>query len=101
MALSSTEAMPSSTSPSLGMKSPASTTITSPWRSVAADTAVHAAPYWGLVSFFATISRRARRSVSACALPRPSAMASAKLAKTTVNYSHNEMARIKPGGASP
>ena len=39
MALSSTEAMPSITSPSLGMKSPASTTITSPWRSVAADVA--------------------------------------------------------------
>src|SRR5258707_10262596 len=33
---------------------------------------------------------RARRSVSACALPRPSAIASAKLAKTTVN--HNQIA---------
>ena len=49
----------------------------------------------------AMISRRARRRVSACALPRPSAIASAKLAKTTVNHNHSEMARIKPVGASP
>ena len=33
------------------------------------------------------VVERARRKVSACALPRPSAMASAKLAKTTVNHS--------------
>ena len=33
------------------------------------------------------MSERARRSESAWALPRPSAMASAKLAKRTVNHS--------------
>ena len=40
-----------------------------------------------LVLRFATVSLRARRSVSACALPRPSAMASAKFAKRTVSHS--------------
>ncbi len=101
MALSSTEAMPSMTSPSPGMTSPASTTTTSPRRRVAAATAVYAAPYWGWASCFAGTSRRARRSVAAWALPRPSAIASAKLAKSTVNQSHSETARIKPAGASP
>src|ERR1700693_3097853 len=38
---------------------------------------------------------RARRSVSAWALPRPSAMASAKLAKTTVNHSQMATASTK------
>src|SRR5271157_3866489 len=38
---------------------------------------------------------RARRKVSACALPRPSAIASAKLAKTTVNHSQMATARTK------
>ena len=37
---------------------------------------------------WATVSWRAARSVSACALPRPSATASAKLANSTVNHSH-------------
>ena len=36
----------------------------------------------------ATVSERVLRSVSACALPRPSATASAKLANSTVNHSH-------------
>ena len=35
----------------------------------------------------ATVSARVLRSVAACALPRPSAMASAKLANSTVNHS--------------
>jgi hypothetical protein len=33
----------------------------------------------GFLSFLARMSRRALRSVSACALPRPSAIASAKV----------------------
>ena len=37
----------------------------------------------------AIVSERALRSVSAWALPRPSAMASAKLANSTVNHSHS------------
>ena len=48
----------------------------------------------GPFSFRAFTSRRAFRSVSACALPRPSAMASAKLAKSTVNQSQSETARM-------
>ena len=41
-----------------------------------------------------------RRSVSACALPRPSATASAKFAKSTVNHSHAAIAKSKPGIAA-
>ena len=44
---------------------------------------------------------RVCRRAAACALPRPSAMASAKLANSTVNQSQAEMARINPGAASP
>ena len=40
----------------------------------------------------ATVSWRILRSVSACALPRPSATASAKFAKSTVNHSHSVIA---------
>ena len=36
----------------------------------------------------AIVSARVLRSVAACALPRPSAIASAKLANSTVNHSH-------------
>jgi hypothetical protein len=36
----------------------------------------------------ARVSLRVRRKASACALPRPSATASAKLANSTVNQSH-------------
>ncbi len=39
------------------------------------------------------------RSVSACALPRPSAIASAKLAKNTVTHSQRETARMNPGAS--
>jgi hypothetical protein len=39
---------------------------------------------------------RALRSASAWALPRPSAIASAKLANSTVNQSQSETARMKP-----
>ena len=53
------------------------------------------------MSRIATTSRRARRSVSAWALPRPSATASAKFANRTVNQSQSDTARMKPGGASP
>ena len=40
-------------------------------------------------SRFAVVSVLARRGVSACALPRPSAIASAKLAKSTVSHNHS------------
>ena len=47
------------------------------------------------------VSCRILRSDSACALPLPSASASAKFAKRTVNQSHAEIAPINPAGASP
>ena len=34
--------------------------------------------------------------MSACALPRPSATASAKLANSTVNHSHRMIWKVKP-----
>ncbi len=47
------------------------------------------------VSRRATVSRLVRRSVSAWALPRPSATASARLAKTTVSQSQTTMVQLK------
>ena len=44
----------------------------------------------------ATVSERVLRRVSAWALPRPSAMASAKLAKSTVNHSQAPTRAAKP-----
>ena len=81
---SSTEAMPSMISPSEGMRSPASQTTRSPHGRSAAGTSSSRAVG---SSRRASVSERIRRSVSACALPRPSAIASAKLAKITVRKS--------------
>src|SRR5262252_1455896 len=86
IAASLTEAMPSITSPSEGMKSPASTSTTSPtFRLVLGMSLmlVRSSP----ASSLAMVSVCWRRSEFACALPRPSAMASAKLANSTVNHS--------------
>ena len=84
---SSTEATPSTTSPSPGMISPASTTTKSP--------TFRCAP--GMCSSWpsgckrrATASLRALRRLSACARPRPSATASARVPNSTV--SHSQMA---------
>ena len=87
MADSSTEAMPSMTVPSPGITWPASTTTTSPRLSAEA----------GLVEpsrSFATVSERIARSASACALPRPSAIASAKLPNTTVSQRKNATVNV-------
>ena len=46
----------------------------------------------------ASVSERIRRRVSACALPRPSAIASAKLAKITVRKSQTVMDQVKAEG---
>ena len=105
MAASLTDATPSITSPSDGMMSPASTSTTSltlrpapgrisnAWRGPPT-----AAP--GPVSTLACVSVRVLRRLSAWALPRPSAVASAKLAKSSVNQSQstiwNEKARFGP-----
>ena len=49
------------------------------------------------VKRFATVSVRVFRSVSACAFPRPSAIASAKLANSTVNHSQNATWPVNSG----
>jgi hypothetical protein len=92
MADSSTEAMPSVISPSEGMRSPASHTTMSPLASEAAGTN-SSVPSDRRRR--ASVSDRMRRKVSAWALPRPSAMASAKLAKITVRNSQMVMDQVK------
>ena len=84
---SSTVATPSTMSPSPGMTSPASTTTRSPSTSVAPETCSSAPD---ASSLRAMVSVRVLRRVSAWALPRPSAMASARLANTIVSHSQTE-----------
>ena len=79
---SSTEPTPSITSPSAGMTSPASTTTTSPRWSSGAGTSPPSRRR-------ASVVVRVARSAFACALPRPSAIASAKFANSTVSQSQN------------
>src|SRR6202158_586095 len=95
---SSTEATPSRISPSEGMNSPVETSTRSPARSFEL----------GIFSIrplssgrLASVSERALRSVSACALPRPSAIASAKFANSTVNHSHNVICRLNLNALPP
>ncbi|MBP1597535.1 MAG: hypothetical protein H6Q05_2912 [Acidobacteria bacterium] len=95
---SSTEAMPSMTSPSPGMNSPALTITTSPVLSLEPGT-VSVPPPGN--SRLAMVSERVLRSESACALPRPSAMASAKFANKTVNHNHSVICRLKPNWVPP
>ena len=73
---SSTVAMPSMTSPSPGMISPAAQTTTSPARSLVDDT-FSICPFGS--SRLAIVSVLVLRSDSACALPRASAIASANV----------------------
>ena len=65
IALSFTDATPSTTVPSAGMESPASTRTTWPLRSVEAETSSYFAPCPGRVSRLACRSRRAFRSEAA------------------------------------
>ncbi len=95
---SSTAATPSITSPSTGISSPASTRQTSPMRRLDAATSSKAP---SSRTRRACASVRPRRSVAACALPRPSAMASAKLAKRTVSQSHAVTWSSKPSPGRP
>jgi len=96
MADSFTDATPSITSPSLGIKSPASTSTMSPGFSWVAATIRCVFPPF--CSSLAWASVLVLRKDAACALPRPSATASAKLANSTVNQSQrliwNEKARL-------
>src|SRR6185437_4265198 len=87
MALSSTEAAPSITSPSVGTTSPASIRITSPSSSSTASLGWNRSRRRGSARTLARVVTRVARNASARALPRPSAIASAKLAKRTVNQS--------------
>ena len=97
---SSTEATPSTTSPSPGIRSPASQTTMSPGRRCAAGTR-SSAP--SSPRRRAVISLRVARSAFAWALPRPSATASAKFAKTTVSQSQRATTPGEPEvvGAAP
>ena len=92
MADSSTEAIPSIISPSAGIVSPDSAITTSPF--LKRDAFIFS-------SFPSSLNSLAITSVfvllrlSACALPLPSEMLSAKLANRTVNQSHNVICRTK------
>ena len=96
IAASLTEAMPSITSPSDGIMSPASTSTTLPTLRSVEGTRRKFCESPGPERSLAWVSVRCRRSVSACALPRPSAMASAKLANSTVNQSQRLIWNSKP-----
>ncbi len=100
IALSSTVAMPAMTSPSPGITSPASQTTRSPARKSAAATVSNAVSAIAATRF-ARVSVLVRRRLAAWALPRPSAIASAKLAKRTVNHSHALICTIAPKWSPP
>src|SRR5581483_53659 len=99
IAASLTEATPSITSPSEGILSPASASTMSPTFRVVPGTRRYSLP--SLLRSLAWLSVRVLRSDSACALPRPSATASAKLANSTVNQSHKMIWNAKPRPAAP
>ena len=96
-----TDATPSTTVPSAGMKSPASTSTSWPLRRLEAATSSYHAARSGRANRLAWRSRRALRNEAACALPRPSAIASAKFANSTVNQSQTETQKMNQAGASP
>jgi hypothetical protein len=91
-ALSSTDATPSRASPSAGITSPALTYTRSPTRRSAAGTSVVSRDF-GSVSRRAVTWVRDFRMDAAWALPCPSAMASAKLANSTVAHSQTATPR--------
>src|SRR3984885_7273816 len=98
MADSSTDATPSTTSPSPGTNSPATHFTQSPARSFEPEiSSVDPSAFRRR----AMVSARALRRVSACALPRPSAMASAKFANSTVNHSHKVICRLNLKSVPP
>src|SRR6516225_11447806 len=99
MADSSTDATPSMMSPSEGMNSPADTITKSP--ALSFELGICSQRPSLPIRRLATVSDRALRSVSACAFPRPSAMASAKFAKTTVNHNHSVICRLKENADPP
>ena len=97
---SSTEAAPSMTSPSAGICSPAWTITRSPFLRSAEETGCISARFSNEGIRCAVTSFLAERSAAAWALPRPSASASAKFAKNTVNQSSTAMLSVNQPGAS-
>jgi membrane protein implicated in regulation of membrane protease activity len=100
MALSSTEATPSTTSPSAGIVSPADTSTSSPNFSSVAETSCGRRSS-SFAILWATTAVRLLRSDAAWALPCPSAIASAKLANSTVNQSQSETPKINAADSLP
>ena len=100
IALSSTDAAPSMTSPSAGICSPALTITSSPFLRNADFTSstfsffVMEGILWAVTSFLDALK------ASAWAFPLPSAIASAKLAKRTVNHRMIATPKMNPAGAS-
>ena len=93
---SSTEPTPSMISPSAGMTWPASTTTMSPrWRSAAGTSSRLPVS----VRRLAIVVVRVARSALACALPRPSATASAKFANSTVSHSQSAIVPVNQSGS--
>ena len=101
MALSLTEATPSMISPSEGMMIAGldqhHVAGAQFERADGLDTALEMVAAVGSISRLAMVSPRVARRVAACALPRPSAMASAKVANSTVNHSHTAIWPEKNG----
>ena len=89
MALSSIVARPSMISPSVGMVSPASQTNKSPFFSCEEE-------IFSPLFKVAGVSSLVFRKLSACAFPRASAIASAKLANNSVNKSTRNTTKLYP-----
>ncbi len=98
---SSTDAIPLMTSPSPGIRSSVITITMSPARSSSDSHRVHFDGLAGSVTRLAQVVLRILRNPSAWARPRPSASASAKFAKSTVNHSQIATLQINPAEASP
>src|SRR5579862_4874707 len=95
IALSSTLAIPSITIPSAGMTSPTSQITQSPFfKSVAATISIP-----DLRKRRAVRCARCFRKASACAFPRPSAIASAKFANKTVNHNQTVICMLNNVGS--
>ena len=93
MADSSTEPTPSITSPSAGITSPATTSTTSSRCSSGAGTSSSLpSSVWRCATVVVRVARRA----FAWALPRPSAIASAKFANSTVSHSQKAIVPTNP-----
>ena len=92
---SSTEAIPSTTSPSAGITSPAATTVRS---STCSEPLATSSMVPSALRRWAIVTARVFLSSAAWALPRPSATASARLANRAVNQSQAAISQAKVVG---